>query len=157
MSGVLQTMLLRITLNNAQRGLCTSTTRLGGQKAKRRKKDMRVNNPQLVGKPAVEPTPTTIALAHFDEFYRQVYQDQWSSMRLGLLTRQKYCAVVNNFGETEETCRLLTELGCVSVTQEVTDRQKLVVGHSKAVQEINTDNQVNYQSTNVIVAAGPAI
>jgi len=100
-----------------------------------------VNNPQLVGKPAVEPTPTTIALAHFDEFYRQVYQDQWSSMRLGLLTRQKYCAVVNNFGETEETCRLLTELGCVSVTQEVTDRQKLVVGHSKAVQEITTDNQ----------------
>merc|ERR1740137_431863 len=47
--------------------------------------------------------PTNIALNHFDQFYSTVYKARWSSMRLGLLTQQKYAVMVNNFGDSEDT------------------------------------------------------
>ncbi|KAF7278361.1 hypothetical protein GWI33_008493 [Rhynchophorus ferrugineus] len=47
--------------------------------------------------------PVDKALAHFDDFYKQVFQKKWISIREGLLSKQKYVAVVNNYGDSEET------------------------------------------------------
>lgn len=92
--------------------------RLGGKKAKRRKQASRVNNPHLPVKKQ-ESTPSSIALTHFDEFYSKIYKNTWSSIRLGLLCQQKYCAIVNNFGDAEKTIDKLEDLGCMSVGKEL--------------------------------------
>lgn len=64
--------------------------------------------------------PTNIALNHFDQFYSTVYKARWSSMRLGLLTQQKYAVMVNNFGDSEDTIAKLKDLGCVDINKEFT-------------------------------------
>lgn len=38
-----------------------------------------------------------LALEHYDGLYSRVYGKQWPSMRLGLLSPRKYCAVLNTF------------------------------------------------------------
>lgn len=40
---------------------------------------------------------TELALEHFDQFYSPVYGKLWPSIRISLLSPQKYCALVNNF------------------------------------------------------------
>ncbi|KAJ8916818.1 hypothetical protein NQ315_005825 [Exocentrus adspersus] len=54
--------------------------------------------------------PVDKALSHFDDFYKQVYDKQWLSIRDGLLGTQKYVAVINTFGDSEESMAKL-ELG----------------------------------------------
>lgn len=56
-------------------------------------------------------TPCKIALDHFDSFYKSIFQSQWPSIRLGLLSKTKKLAVVNNFGDTNETEKFLKSLG----------------------------------------------
>lgn len=40
---------------------------------------------------------------YFDTAYPPVYRRQWPSIRLALLSKQKYMAVVNNFANFEPT------------------------------------------------------
>lgn len=47
--------------------------------------------------------PKYKALNHFDEFYGSVFGDKWQPMREAMFRRSKYVAVVNNYGDTEET------------------------------------------------------
>lgn len=47
------------------------------------------------------------ALDHFDDFYSKVFDKSWNSIRHGLLRKQKYIAVVNNYSDSE---RVITEL-----------------------------------------------
>ncbi|VDO68788.1 unnamed protein product [Onchocerca flexuosa] len=42
-------------------------------------------------------TPTMVALDNFDFYYGPVYGNDWPSIRLGLLTPNKYFAVLNKF------------------------------------------------------------
>lgn len=56
-------------------------------------------------------SPKYKALNHFDEFYGSVFGDQWQPMREAMLRRSKYVAVVNNYGDTDETIELLTNRG----------------------------------------------
>lgn len=42
-------------------------------------------------------TPTMIAMDNFDFYYGPVYGNDWPSIRLGLLTPNKYFAVLNKF------------------------------------------------------------
>lgn len=51
------------------------------------------------------------ALANFDDFYGSVFGKRWSSIRAALLTRHKYMALVNNFGDTEQTIAELEAAG----------------------------------------------
>lgn len=51
------------------------------------------------------------ALENFDDFYGSVFGRRWSSIRAALLTRHKYMAVVNNFGDTEQTIAELEASG----------------------------------------------
>lgn len=43
-----------------------------------------------------------LAISHFDNFYSKVYGPMWPSMRLGLLSPHKYCAISNSFLDNEE-------------------------------------------------------
>ena len=88
-----------------------------GQKAKRRKQAMREAMPHLPLKKTTAQ-PSVQALTHFDQFYSAVYKTKWNSMRLGLMSKQKYAVIVNNFGNTEETCDMLRNIGCVDIKEE---------------------------------------
>lgn len=60
-------------------------------------------------------SPKDRALANFDDFYGSVYGPKWKSIRLGLLCDNKYIAMVNNFGDTQETIQRLTDAGAMNV------------------------------------------
>jgi hypothetical protein len=45
--------------------------------------------------------PVNRALEHFDDFYKAVFGSRWPSIRLALLSPRKYCAVINNFGDSD--------------------------------------------------------
>ncbi|KAH8240610.1 hypothetical protein KR026_001661 [Drosophila bipectinata] len=55
------------------------------------------------------------ALENFDDFYGSVYGSRWKNMRAALLTRHKYIALVNNFGDTEQTCSMLEMDGAINM------------------------------------------
>ncbi|XP_023936273.2 5-methylcytosine rRNA methyltransferase nsun-4 [Bicyclus anynana] len=55
--------------------------------------------------------PKYKALSHFDEFYGSVFGKQWEPLREALLRRSKYVAVVNNYGDTEQTMDYLSNRG----------------------------------------------
>lgn len=57
------------------------------------------------------------ALEHFDDFYKQVYGSKWQLIRSGLLCKQKYIAVVNNYSDTEEICAGLEARGAINVSK----------------------------------------
>jgi len=59
--------------------------------------------------------PVDKALAHFDDFYKQVFNKQWPSIREGLLGKQKYVAVINNYGDPEEAMTKLELTGALNV------------------------------------------
>jgi len=105
------------------RSLSTSVTRMGGMKAKRRKHKQREDNPHLPYR-STAASPTKLAMAHFDELYSGLYKHKWSSIRLGLLSPGKHCALVNNFGDTEDTIAKLRDLDCIDIGQEVTAAKK---------------------------------
>jgi len=139
-----------------KRAFSLGVGRLGGQKAKRRKKNSRVDNPHLPVKKG-DSTPKSIALTHFDEFYSKMYQNRWSSLRIGLLCQQKYCAVVNNFGDTEDTIEKLEDLGCINVGKQVMlDQRRLkeYVPEEKVVPEEPEDLPVVEEEV-VNVSLGP--
>lgn len=48
-------------------------------------------------------TNTQRALEYFDVAYAPVYGTRWPSVRLALLSKPKYIAVLNNFASYEET------------------------------------------------------
>ncbi|GAB6026732.1 hypothetical protein CHUAL_013239 [Chamberlinius hualienensis] len=51
-----------------------------------------------------------LALENFDQFYKPVYQNLWPSIRLGLLSQQKYCCFINNFGDIDKSVELMEEI-----------------------------------------------
>lgn len=55
------------------------------------------------------------ALEHFDDFYQDVYQKEWTSIRFALLRMHKYVAVINNYGDSEETKEMLENSGCLNM------------------------------------------
>lgn len=59
-------------------------------------------------------------LEHFDQFYGKTYGAEWPSLRLALLSRQKFAALVNRYAgpSAEETRTRLIKMGCYSVTNQ---------------------------------------
>jgi len=55
------------------------------------------------------------ALDSFDDFYGSVYGGRWKNIRASLLTEHKYVAMVNNFGDTEQTCSMLEMDGAINI------------------------------------------
>jgi len=57
-------------------------------------------------------SPCQLALNHFDLHYKPVYDFQWPSVRVALLSKSKHCVLVNNFAsDSKQICRSLAELG----------------------------------------------
>ena len=103
---------------NMHKRLFSISSSLNGQKAKRRKQAMKANMPHIPIK-TNSSLPTNIALGHFDQFYSSVFKEaRWGSMRLGLLSKQKYAVIVNNFGDSEDTVAHLESMGCVDINRE---------------------------------------
>lgn len=69
--------------------------------------------------------PKDRALASFDDFYGSVFGPKWKSIRLGLLCDNKYIAMVNNFGDTQDTIKRLEGEGAMNLKDvlEVTKRR----------------------------------
>lgn len=59
--------------------------------------------------------PKDRAMENFDDFYGSVFGTRWKSIRIGLLCEHKYIALVNNFGDTEETINSLEAEGAINV------------------------------------------
>lgn len=74
---------------------------------------------QAVNRP--RRTHSQLALDHFDMFYQPVFGKKWPSIRIALLTTQKYCALVNHFAELE-TILKLQQLGAGNVADLVRKR-----------------------------------
>lgn len=56
-------------------------------------------------------SPKFKALSHFDDFYGSVFGEKWKPIREALLRRCKYVAVINNYGDADETMEYLTNRG----------------------------------------------
>lgn len=59
--------------------------------------------------------PTDKALAHFDDFYKQVFKKKWPYIREALLGKQKYVAVINNYGDNEVAMAKLEMNGALNM------------------------------------------
>ncbi|XP_039275582.1 5-methylcytosine rRNA methyltransferase NSUN4-like [Nilaparvata lugens] len=71
--------------------------------------------------------PTDKALEHFDDFYASVFKNSWRSIRVALLSPQKYCAVVNNFADAEETSSMFENIGAFNMRKIIDkEREKLL-------------------------------
>lgn len=55
--------------------------------------------------------PKYKAQSHFDEFYGSVFGEQWAPIKEALFRKNKYVAVVNNYGDTKETVEFLENKG----------------------------------------------
>lgn len=64
------------------------------------------------------------ALNHFDDFYNSVFGNKWESMREAMLRRSKYVAVINNYGDPEETMEYLANRGAHCLKNLITIEQK---------------------------------
>nr|CAD7597791.1 unnamed protein product [Timema genevievae] len=59
--------------------------------------------------------PKDKALQHFDDFYKNVYGEKWPSIRIALLSPHKYCALINNFGDTQQIMTHLENQGALNI------------------------------------------
>lgn len=72
-------------------------------------------------------TNTIRAQEYFDVAYPPVYGPRWPSIRLALLSKQKYVAVINNFANHELTVENFQDLGAVDIRHKysiIADRMK---------------------------------
>ena len=63
-------------------------------------------------------TSTQLALDVYDDLYLKFYGPRvWPSVRLALLSQPKYCALVNYYGDYEDTVQSLRDLGCIDILE----------------------------------------
>ncbi|GAB1605022.1 5-methylcytosine rRNA methyltransferase NSUN4-like [Argonauta hians] len=104
-----------------------------------------------------EKSHTDRALEYFDVFYKPLYGKLWPSIRISLLTNQKYSALVNNFSFVEKTTGLLEGLGCYDIIQNAKETKPLLredpVGNkpdiSKEFDYSNISDDEDFDNTNL--------
>ncbi|VDP49949.1 unnamed protein product [Heligmosomoides polygyrus] len=99
-------------------------------------------------------TPSVVALDHCDFYYGPMFGNRWPSIRLGLLTPNKYIAVVNTFSKAcdahEElltdlsTMDLLARIRGKTATERIEEKKQLVDSLAKeatnrVLQELETE------------------
>lgn len=99
---------------------------------------------------------------HFNEFYGNVFGDQWQSIRHALLSKQKYAAVINNYSDSERIIANLENLGALNVrtlfnlqkeynVEEAAKRKKRK--HMKKIETLDKEleeKEQQYQAANTI-------
>ena len=86
--------------------------------SKRRKDEQRLRAPHLTFD-NIERKPSDLALAYFDDHYAKSFPERWPSIRLGLLSKSKPCALVNNFANKSQVEQNLRKLGCQSLKDDL--------------------------------------
>lgn len=59
--------------------------------------------------------PVDKALEHFDDFYATIFGKKWAAIRHGLLGKQKYAALVNNYSDCQKTMAELELNGAMNI------------------------------------------
>ena len=81
-----------------------------------------------------------IALDHFDLHYKPVFDAQWPSIRVALLSKHKHCALVNNFAHDRKQIGIsLAELGAHDFIW--TAREKFVSSQLEDADDSNTSSR----------------
>ncbi|VDP03696.1 unnamed protein product [Soboliphyme baturini] len=78
---------------------------------------------------AEKKSPANLAMQHFDFYYKPIFRKRWPSIRIGLLSDPKYCAVVNNYAADPDVIQRLLDDGAVDIIDKVKKRKALF--HSK--------------------------
>ena len=82
-----------------------------------------------------------LCLDHFDIYYKKNFEKIWPSLRLALLSRPKFCALVNNYGDPETAAKRLIDMGCYSI------RKK----HSESCEKYNSiSNEAPFRFNNMV-------
>ena len=82
-----------------------------------------------------------LCLDHFDIYYKKNFEKIWPSLRLALLSRPKFCALINNYGDPETAAKRLIDMGCYSI------RKK----HSESYEKYNSvSNEVPFRFNNMV-------
>lgn len=69
-------------------------------------------------KQATKKKGIDLCLDHFDLFYKKNFEKIWPSLRLALLSRPKFCALLNNYGDPETGINRLKHMGCYSIKKQ---------------------------------------
>ena len=59
---------------------------------------------------SIPKTPSMSALEHFDDFYRKIFGTDWYSIRLALLSKSKFCALLSNFTDKVNAIEIVINL-----------------------------------------------
>ena len=110
---------------------------------KRRKDDRLKLAPHLeiISKQKQKKMAKDHCLEHFDTFYKKTFERQWPSLRLAMLSRPKFCALVNNYGDRDTTFKRLNRMGCYSINKVYQDQVKYVKSRIDMDQVPSIDNK----------------
>lgn len=120
------------------RNIQTSSTQYS--KISKRRKDTKLKlspNLEKNAKKQGKMLATQKALNQFDIHYKQVFGSEWHSMRLAMLSKKKFAALVNNFSDKMATIDELEALGCLNM-QDIY-KQELGKYEDEEVMVENTD------------------
>ena len=103
--------------NEQIRKLHITATQLS--KSSKRRKDTRLKQfPNLREASKQGKTPVTkTALNFFDNHYKQVFGPEWHAIRLALLSKPKFAALLNNFSDKDTVSEKLKSQGCQSIQE----------------------------------------
>ncbi|KAJ0174787.1 hypothetical protein K1T71_009895 [Dendrolimus kikuchii] len=88
-------------------------------------------------------TPKYKALNHFDDFYGSVFGNKWEPMRHAMHQRSKYVAVINNYGDPEETMEYLAHRGAHCLKNLMTVQQEYHNEYSPSKTKEDVQNSFN--------------
>uniref|UniRef100_A0A915DMR5 NOL1/NOP2/Sun domain family member 4 n=1 Tax=Ditylenchus dipsaci TaxID=166011 RepID=A0A915DMR5_9BILA len=93
-------------------------------------------------------TPSMLALDHFDFYYSPLFGKLWPSIRLGLLTPNKFIAVMNRFSESFEANHLMVkDLGTVNLIEALnTPRYLEVLEKHKSIAEAEAESIISSEA-----------
>lgn len=81
-----------------------------------------------------------------DDFYGSVFGNRWKSIRVALLSENKYVSMINNFGDREKTCTALESAGAVNINHLISlEKEKLRLENKDLMNE-----KATYKMDNVI-------
>ncbi|XP_061517821.1 5-methylcytosine rRNA methyltransferase NSUN4 [Anopheles gambiae] len=86
--------------------------------------------------------PKDRALENFDDFYGSVFGARWKSVRIALQCKHKYIALVNQFGDTEDTIRLLQSDGAISLRDIYLARKSALANGEEQQQQLPAGGKV---------------
>lgn len=95
---------------------------------------------------ANKKTTKNHALEKMDDFYGSVFGNRWKSIRIALLSENKYVSMINNFGDRERTCASLEAAGAINIKDLVAlEKENLRTENNDLINEKTT-----YKMDNVI-------